>query len=235
MPRRRPHDRLDRLLDCAVAVFTERGYRRTQMADVAAAMGVAPGTLYLYVESKEALFHLLIERGWTEVRTPPPALPVRTPAPGATLRVLRARLMRATRLPTLRAARTRRQVADTRAELESIVRELYAMVTRHRHGIRLLERSALDWPELAALFYDDMRRRMLQDLTGYLQRRIAQRRLRPVPDVAAAARLINETVAWFAMHRYGDKQSADVSDAAAEATVVDVLVHALALPRNGEG
>ena len=38
MPRRTPIDRLDRLVDVATAVFIERGYRRTQMADVAAAM-----------------------------------------------------------------------------------------------------------------------------------------------------------------------------------------------------
>jgi hypothetical protein len=48
-----------------------------------------------------------------------------------------------------------------------------------------------------------------------------------VPDVTAAARLVNETIAWMAMHRHGDKDSVDVTDAAAEATTVDLLVHAL--------
>ena len=56
MPRRRPDDKFQKVLDAAAAVFIEQGYRRTQMADVASAMGVAKGTLYLYVASKEALF-----------------------------------------------------------------------------------------------------------------------------------------------------------------------------------
>ena len=41
MVRQIPEDRLPQLLDAATRVFVEQGYRRTQMADVAAAMGVA--------------------------------------------------------------------------------------------------------------------------------------------------------------------------------------------------
>ena len=56
MPRAIPESRLQDLLECATRVFLEQGYRRTQITDVAAALGVAKGTVYLYVESKEALF-----------------------------------------------------------------------------------------------------------------------------------------------------------------------------------
>ena len=55
MARSIPVGRLEHLVDCATSVFIDQGYRRTQMADVADALGVAKGTLYLYVESKEAL------------------------------------------------------------------------------------------------------------------------------------------------------------------------------------
>jgi AcrR family transcriptional regulator len=43
----------------ATEVFIERGYKDTQMDDIAAALGVAKGTVYVYVESKEALFDLV--------------------------------------------------------------------------------------------------------------------------------------------------------------------------------
>jgi AcrR family transcriptional regulator len=79
MPRQTPLDRLDRLVDVATAVFTERGYRRTQMADVAAAMGVAKGTLYLAVASKEALFDLVV-RFADGPPWPVPPLPARSHA-----------------------------------------------------------------------------------------------------------------------------------------------------------
>ena len=56
MPRTVPDDRFADLIEAATSVFLEQGYRRTQIADVAGAMGVAKGTIYLYAESKEALF-----------------------------------------------------------------------------------------------------------------------------------------------------------------------------------
>src|SRR5215813_8835459 len=88
-----PPARLEQLIVSAVKVFTARGYRRTQMADVAREMGVSPGTLYNYVESKEALFHLLIEHAFRrDPSTPPVTLPVPTPLPDATLQRLRERL-----------------------------------------------------------------------------------------------------------------------------------------------
>ncbi|MBI3798372.1 MAG: helix-turn-helix transcriptional regulator [Deltaproteobacteria bacterium] len=51
MARTIPPDRLAHLVHCATDVFIAQGYQRTQMADIAAALGVAKGTLYLYVES----------------------------------------------------------------------------------------------------------------------------------------------------------------------------------------
>jgi len=40
-----PPDRFRQLLQVATRIFVERGYRSTQMADVAEALGVAKGTL----------------------------------------------------------------------------------------------------------------------------------------------------------------------------------------------
>lgn len=50
------------ILDAAAGVFAVRGYRAATMDDVAAAVGVAKGTLYLYFDNKEALFFALFER-----------------------------------------------------------------------------------------------------------------------------------------------------------------------------
>ena len=49
---------------------------------------------------------------------------------------------------------------------------------------------------------------------------------RPVPDTTAAARLILETIAFFALHRHYDPDPTAMDDALAEATVVDALVNA---------
>ncbi len=45
-----------RLLDAAEAVFGELGYHEASIVKVADAAGVAPGTFYLYFDSKRAIF-----------------------------------------------------------------------------------------------------------------------------------------------------------------------------------
>jgi len=210
-------------------VVAAKGYERTQMSDVARALGVSAGNLYNYVESKEALFHLLVEHGFgAGAGTPLPEGLVRTPAPGETLALLRRRLAEESGLPTLDAALARRKAPhDPAAEAAAVIRELYDVVRRNRRGIRLLERSAHEWPELAALFYVEMRSRMLERLEAWIARRITQGVFLPVADTASAARLVNESVAWFAMHRFGDYDARALDDRACEDTAVALLVNAL--------
>jgi len=63
MARQRSADFLERLMAAALKIFAQKGLHRARMADVAREMGVAHGSLYNYVESKEALFYLLVDRG----------------------------------------------------------------------------------------------------------------------------------------------------------------------------
>jgi AcrR family transcriptional regulator len=229
MPRTVPDDRLARLVECATQVFIEQGYRRTQMADVAKALGVAKGTLYLYVESKDALFDLVIrcadqDRPFEKS----PTLPIRTPKPGATLKYVRERLAKNQVPATLTAALGRSRVRDPRAELEDIVRELYDALAHNRRGIKLLDRAAPDYPELAALWFQGARGGLVGLLGQYLEDRSRRKLLRPVPDAAVAARLLIETVVFWAVHRHWDPHPQRVDESVAEETVVRFIVGALA-------
>jgi AcrR family transcriptional regulator len=97
------------------------------MADVAEALGVAKGTLYLYVQSKEALFDLLLRAADAPrpIRPPGP-LPLRTPKPGSTLRWVRAQLAAGAELPLLAAALARvRPAPDVRQELREVLAEVW--------------------------------------------------------------------------------------------------------------
>jgi AcrR family transcriptional regulator len=213
----------------ATRVFAERGYRRTQMADVAGELELSPAALYQAVESKEALFHLVIEGALGEPAPDPAQLPIRTPEPGATLRLLQARLGRGTALPRLAAALDS-EPHDVEGELREIVEERYKVVGSRWRLLAVLEQSALDLPELADLFYRRTRRGMTTRLARYLERRIESGHLRPVPDVVTAARFVEESVAWFAYHRHTDPDSAMIDDDAARRTCVDLCVAALVRP-----
>jgi len=59
---RERQERSGQILDAARRLFWRQGYERTTMPEIAAAAELAPGTLYLYFPSKEALYiELLIE------------------------------------------------------------------------------------------------------------------------------------------------------------------------------
>ena len=205
MARVAPQSRLDDLVGAALRVFARQGYERTQMADVARELGVAPGTLYRYVEGKEALFHLVVDRALRRGPLPPPdVLPVGTPPPGGTERRLRERLAEAMRFPKLEEALERRRVTDPRGELAGVVRELYARTAAMRLGATMVERSAAERPELAKLWFREARQSFFDRLAAYIARRVERGHFAPVPDASVAARIVVETVTWFARHRHGD-------------------------------
>jgi AcrR family transcriptional regulator len=227
MPRSIPKDRFHDLVEAATSVFLEQGYRRTQMADVAARMGVAKGTVYLYVESKEALFDAVVrhaDRG--EPIELPEDLPIPTPPPGATLEEVRKRVAE-TGLPILTEALARQRVVDVRAELEAIVRELYELLARNRVGIKLLDRCAHDHPELAEVWYGSGREAVQELLRHYLVDRIRRRRLAPVEDPAVTARIVLETTVFWAVHRHWDPSPQAVEERAAEDAVAQFVLRAL--------
>jgi len=59
--RRRKEARPSEILEAALAVFAERGYAATRMDDIAARAGVTKGTIYLYFDSKDAVFRSLVQ------------------------------------------------------------------------------------------------------------------------------------------------------------------------------
>ncbi len=59
--RRRKEARPSELTAAALDLFVESGFAATRLEDVAARAGVSKGTLYLYFDSKEALFKAVIE------------------------------------------------------------------------------------------------------------------------------------------------------------------------------
>jgi len=64
VPRRRRKDaRPSELTAAALDLFVEKGFAATRLDDVAARAGVSKGTLYLYFDSKEALFKAVVQEG----------------------------------------------------------------------------------------------------------------------------------------------------------------------------
>jgi AcrR family transcriptional regulator len=202
------------------------------MAEIAAEAGMASGAIYTYVESKEALFHHVIETGFGPIAEVFPTLPLPTPAPGATLATARDGLRKAADTPLLRAALDEPEPADVRAELAAVVEERYAMIERFWPVLAVLERSAADVPGLEKLYFGRSRQAHFNELTRYLDRRAASGHLRITPDPSIASRIVSETIVWFAWHRHQDRDSALYDDELAQRSVVDFVVDAF-VPAGG--
>jgi AcrR family transcriptional regulator len=56
---RRKDARPAEILDAALAVFAQKGFAATKLDDIAARAGITKGTIYLYFDSKQALFEAL--------------------------------------------------------------------------------------------------------------------------------------------------------------------------------
>jgi AcrR family transcriptional regulator len=221
--------RLRDLLDAALVVFCRQGFERSQVADVAKAMGVAVGTVYLYVESKEALFDLVVRFSvddnpqWLdEIEVPAP-----TPPAGSTVEFLRTIFGRHNQWPVLDAALATRRIDDPKTELAEVLREQYRLMTRHRMGLILLMRSTLEFPGLEDVFVLGLRNKLLTHLERYLVMRIEGGQLRKVADVSATAAVLIQTIVWANLQRPFDRGLASLSDEAIENAVVDTLVHGL--------
>lgn len=228
MARTIPSDRLQNLVDAATGTFIKQGYRQTQMADVADALGVAKGTLYGYVESKAALFDAAIRFADGHVPLPDAAaLPLKTPAPGATVRFLEERIAEeAGRLALLEAM----QVAECRdpgAELREVLVDLYRRANRNRFAIKLADRCSSEYPDLAGVWFGRGRWAQHELLIRYLRSRIERGLMRSIPNVPIAARTLLEAIAFWAVHRHWDPSPQSIEEDAAEEAVVDLLVHSL--------
>lgn len=235
MPRLRANisgKRLRELVEAALGVFCRQGYERSQVADVAKVMGVAAGTIYLYVEGKEALFDLVIRH--TAAEDPEwlddIEVPVPTPDPGSTLEFLRGVFGRKGQWPLLAAALQLPKAKDIRAELDGVVREQYRLMTRHRRGLLLLMRSALEFPGLADVFVLGLRKRLLDGLGKYLTARIAAGQIRPLADIAATAAVLTQTIVWANLQRPVDPGLSALSEDAVETATVDLIVSGLIQP-----
>jgi AcrR family transcriptional regulator len=229
MARVRPEDGFARLIEAGLTVFSRRGVHATRIADVAREMGVSPATIYLYVESKEALLYVLIDHG---LDTTPPrlpaSLPIRTPDEAQLLDRLRSLLQASSTLPELEAAAVRAQVDDPRAEAWAVIGELYDLTARTRRWVDLLQRSAEALPELGGLFLIEVRRRVFATMTQWVQLRMDGGTFRR-RDPVVTGRFVIETVTYFARHRHRDLDPATlpVEDEALRQEILALVVDGL--------
>jgi TetR/AcrR family fatty acid metabolism transcriptional regulator len=66
MPPRRTEGKREKILDAAVGVFSRKGFFASRVSDVAAAAGIADGTVYLYFRSKDDILISVFDETMSE-------------------------------------------------------------------------------------------------------------------------------------------------------------------------
>jgi AcrR family transcriptional regulator len=202
MARPIPPDRFAALIDAATATFVAQGYSRTQMQDVADAMGVAKGTVYAVVSGKDALLLACVRfADGLEPAPDPSSWPLPSPSTGELVELVARRLGEVDQLAL-------RDVADgpageTAVEMDLVVSDLMRRLVKHRRAIKLVDRCAPELPELAELWFGDGRFQLVTELRDYLGRRAEHGLLRDGTSPGhwdVVARTIVETCALWAVH-----------------------------------
>jgi AcrR family transcriptional regulator len=224
-----PPERFGQLIEAATKTFVARGYRLTQMADIAEALGVAKGTLYGYVESKEALFDAAVRYADGHVALPDPsALPLATPRAGATIAYIRERIRtEAAGMLLVQVCAGELVIQGARRELETVLGDLYQRMARNRIAVKLVDRCAVDYPELAEVWFGQGRWAQHQLLVQLITTRAKKKHYRAIEQPEVVARAVLETLAFWAVHRHFDASPQTIDDAAAERAVIDLLASGL--------
>lgn len=228
MARTRDPDFLNRLAEAGMKVFSRKGLERARMSDIAAEMGVAHGTLYNYVESKEALFYLLVDWGMMDDPLPlPDNLPLEAPEPEKILERLEEQIGATFRLPALDEALEREEVDDPGDELRRVLGEFYDRTVETRECAVVIERSAYDLPDMFRLFFLEVRRSIFRRMARYVRERTRQGHFREHPDPMVTARYLVESITFTARHRHRDPDPYPADEETYRATAVEMLAEGL--------
>lgn len=236
MVRTRSERKLEEIVTAAVQVFVARGYRSTRVEEIAEDADVAPGTVYLYTDGKEALFELTLRTAFGDPLPDVESLPYEGEIGPGIVEWMWQRLQEVSSFEHLRAAARSEEPEGCSVEEEfvGVVEELWAWQSEYWAAIELLEKCAREWPELDVLFYRQFRQELLELGARYLGSRMERGLLLAYPDTATAARVLAETVTFFAMHRHVRPHTEQLEEAVSKETVLELLRRGF-LPSEGEG
>lgn len=164
--RRRASERPDELLDAALALFAEKGYAHSSVAEIARRAGVSKGAVYLYFPSKQAILEALVRRAVSPVAE----------------RAVAAAELGVSDLRT-----------SLRAALGSVARALSD--PRVFAVPKLVMREAVVAPEIASMYRRAVFDSGLPAITHVIEQGVASGELRPVDPELTVRSLIGPIVA----------------------------------------
>lgn len=221
MPRKQATT-LSEIAEAALDHISRHGFKQTQMSDIAKAIGISAGTLYLYVENKEALLALaskfLLDPA--DLETSP--LPFKAVSRDELATLFSETAIKLARWPLLEQA-----IEDKTSDpdrFKSVGYEMFDLLSANRRAIWFLDRLAFELPEFAPVQFTSVRGRTLGLLTDLLE--ATGKSSIPPHGLSVMARAAIETLAWSAMHRHREGLDAQPIDKLSEEFIRDLAAQA---------
>ena len=219
--------RLEEITGAGRTLLGTVGYRRTRMADVASAAGLSTGSVYTYIDSKEALLHTVLTSFFSPDSLRATEIPITAPDLGVTLKEVRLGLEREAAAPVLEAAFVATAPRDVRPELTAILNEMYSMIGHLWPVLAVLEKCAEDISELRDFYFGRQRKGHLSRFALYVRQRAAEGRLNVSMDAELSAQLAVETLTWHAWHRLEGFDQPRFSGQESRKVVIEFAVNGL--------
>jgi AcrR family transcriptional regulator len=197
---RRKDARPGELMTAALDVFSEHGFTAARLEEVARRAGVSKGTVYLYFESKEALFKAAVEAGVAPALEAAEDLAADTSSPVTEL--------------------LRRFIFGWWERVGSTA----------LGGLpKLLVAESGNFPELARWFHENTIRRAQRALADIIELGIARGDFRPLDPMLAARVAFGQMFAFTLWQRAFGASIGDLPEPEDYfSTAIDLLVHGLA-------
>ena len=196
-----PENRAREIVMAAIDVFVRKGYRQAQMDDIAEKANVSKGTLYNYFKNKAHLFYFIVENG-APLDNRQVAIDVSSTVRNERelLDAITTKMEEANKFDCLGAYLEKdAEDVDLELELSDLLEELWDILEENQVQLNIIDRSAHEFPALAAVFHEHARMQILCQLEKYIRSRIELGAIRPLPSVEIEARFIMESFAFFAM------------------------------------
>ena len=194
-----PEKRALEIVNAAISVFAAKGFRQAQMSDIARQMGASPGTLYNMVSSKDVLFEAALSHIFGLEDDLPTLLAQQNVDVVQRLQSAISRVELYPKIAAALACDTQLSAAEFHRELTGIVTEQYDFMVRNGNGVRILEKSTDDFPELSRAYFGFLRAQVIDRWDAYIARAKTWGLLADISDTTIAARTVIEALSWWAI------------------------------------
>ena len=156
-----------------------------------------------------------------------PDLPVLTLPFEETMRLISTGLKVRGTTPILKSALLIDSPDDVKAELLAIVNEEFEMMASPSRVLPVIEKCAVDFPELDGFYFGRRLRRHIELFVEYVMLRTKGGFFFDFSDATVTAQIVAEVVAWSGWKRLEGHDAKQFDDAACRSVIVKYVCHAL--------